>query len=81
MKHPEFDNVDCEIVETKVPNSSELNNDCKIHNSMNKNEINFQYIECLDVEFLNSNFEFKEVVLSLNESSAKKSSNYEGKVS
>ena len=30
LKHPEFDNVDCKIVETKVPNSSELNKDCKI---------------------------------------------------
>ena len=48
---------------------------------MNENEMNFQYIECLDVEFLNSNFEFKEAVLSLNESSAEKSSSYEGKVS
>ena len=47
---------------------------------MNENEMNFQYIECLDVEFLNSNFEFKEAVLSLNESSAEKSNSYEGKV-
>ena len=30
LKHPEFDNVDCKIVETKIPNSSELKNDCKI---------------------------------------------------
>ena len=48
---------------------------------MNENEMNFQYIECLDVEFLNSNFEFKEAILSLNESSAEKSSSYERKVS
>ena len=46
---------------------------------MNENEINFQYIEDLDIEFLNSSFEIKETVLSLNESSAKKSSSCEGK--
>ena len=48
---------------------------------MNENEMNFKYIECLDVEFLNSNFEFKEAILSLKESSAEISSSYEGKVS
>ena len=47
---------------------------------MNENEMKFQYIECRDVEFLNSNFEFKEAILNLNESSAEKSSSYEGKV-
>ena len=41
--------------------------------------MNFQYIEDLDVEFLNSSFEFKEKVLRLNESSAEKSSSCEGK--
>ena len=41
LKQPEFDNVDCKIVETKVPISFELLNDCKIHNSMNENEMNF----------------------------------------
>ena len=46
---------------------------------MNGNERNFQYIEDLDVEFLNSSFEFKETVLNLNERSAEKSSGYEGK--
>ena len=81
LKQPKFDNVDCKIVETKVPISFELKNDCKIQSSMNENEMDFQYIECLDVEFLDSDFEFKEAVLSLNESSAEKSSSYEGKVS
>ena len=80
LKQPEFDNANYKIVETKVLISSELKNDCKIQISMNENEMNFQYIECLDVEFFYSNFEFKEVVLSLNESNAKKSSSYEGKV-
>ena len=37
LKQPKFDNVDCKIVETKVPINSELINECKIHNSMNEN--------------------------------------------
>ena len=56
LKQLEFDNIDYEIVETKVPISFELINGCKIQSSMNENEMNFQYLECLDVEFLNSNF-------------------------
>ena len=40
LKHLEFDNVDCKIIETKVPISYELRNDCKIQNSMNENEMN-----------------------------------------
>ena len=59
LKQLEFDNVDYKIVETKVPISSELINDCMIQNSMNDNEMNFQYLDVLDVEFLNSNFESK----------------------
>ena len=46
---------------------------------MNENENNFHYIEDLDFEFLNSSFEFKETVLSLNEGNAEKSSGCEGK--
>ena len=57
-----------------VPISPELIYDCKIQNSMNENMKNFQYIEALDVEYLNSSLEFKETVLSLKEISAGKSS-------
>ena len=75
LKHPEFDIVDCKIVETKVPISFELINDCKIQNSVNENEMNFQYLDVLDVEFLNSNFESKEAVLSIDKNSIEKCSN------
>ena len=78
MKQLEFDNTDCKILETKVPISFKLINDCKIQSSMNENEMNFQY---LDVEFLNSNFELKEVVLNIEESGAEKSNIYEEKAS
>ena len=46
---------------------------------MNENEMNFQYLEYLDVEFMTSNFELKEAILSIDESSAEKSSSYEEK--
>ena len=49
LKQPEFDNTDYKIVETKVPISSKLINDCKIQSSMNENEMNFQYLEYLDL--------------------------------
>ena len=81
LKQSEFDNPDFKIVETKVPISSKLINDCKIQSSMNENEINFQYLEYPDVEFLNSNFELKETVLSIDESSAEKYNSYEEKAS
>ena len=83
LKQQEFDNTDCNIVETNVPINSKLINDCKIQSSMNENEMNFQYLDYLDyldVEFLNSNFESKEAILSIGESNAEKSSSYEGKV-
>ena len=39
--------------------------------------MNFQYLEHLKVEFLNSNFNLKEAVLSVEENSTEKSSRYE----
>ena len=51
LKQPELYNIDCKIVETKVPISFELINDCKIQSSMNENEMNFQYLDVLNVEF------------------------------
>ena len=44
---------------------------------MNENEMNFQYLDVLDVEFMNSNFESKEVVLSIDENSTEKCSKEE----
>ena len=79
MKQPNFDNAECKIVEQVVPINPKLIYDCKIQNSMNENEMNFQYIEALDVEYLNSSIEFKETIPSLKEISAEKSSNSEEK--
>ena len=43
--------------------------------------MNSHYLEYLDVQFLNSNFELKEAVFSIEESSVEKSSSYEEKAS
>ena len=77
LKRPKFINVDCESVETKIPIGSKLINDCIFQSSMNENEMNFQYLEHLKVEFLNSNFNLKKAVLSVKENNTEKSSSYE----
>ena len=76
LKQPELSNADCEIVETKIPITSELINDCNFQSSMNENEMNFQYLEHLEVEFLDSNVKLKKTVLSIEENNTKKSSSY-----
>ena len=65
LKQPELNSTDCEIVETKIPVSSELATACNFQNSMNENEMNFQYLEHLEVEVLNSNFKFKDLIFSI----------------
>ena len=59
LKHPDFNNAECKMVEQVVPISPELIYDCKIQNSMNANMKNCQYIKALDVEYLNSSLEFQ----------------------
>ena len=70
LKQPELSSVDYEIVETKIPVSSELTTDCNFHNSMNENEMNFQYLEHLEFEILNSKFKLKDLVFSVGENNA-----------
>ena len=80
LKQPELDSADCEIIETEIPVSFELTTDCNFYNSMNENEMNFQYLENHEVEILNSNFKLKDSTSSVRENSAKKSNSYEEKV-
>ena len=47
---------------------------------MNKNEMNFFYLEHLEVEIMNSNFKFKDSVFRVGEISAERFNNYEEKV-
>ena len=47
---------------------------------MNDNEMNFQYLDHLEVEFLNSNFRLKDSVFNIRENSSERSSSYEEEV-
>ena len=77
LKQHELSNADYEIIETKIPINFELIKDCSFQSSMNENEMNFQYHENLEVEFLDSNVKLKKVVLSVEENNTEKSSSYE----
>ena len=77
LKQPELRSVDCEFVKTKILVSSKLTIDYNFDNPMNENEMNFQYLEHLEVEFLNSNFKLKDSVFSIRENNAERSSSYE----
>ena len=76
LKQPELSSADYEIVETKIPVSFELATACNFQNSMNENEKNFQYLEHLEVEILNTNFKSKDSVFIVREISAKRSNSY-----
>ena len=80
LKQSELSSAECEIVETKILVSSELATTFNIQNSMNDNEMNFQYIKHLEVEILNTNFKLKDLVFNVGEISAERSSSYEEKV-
>ena len=55
LKQPKLSDVECEIVEIKIPNYSEMMKDCNFQNLMNENEKNFQYLGHLEIEFLEPN--------------------------
>ena len=80
QKQHELRSVDCEFVETKISVSSELTTNCNFHNSMNENEMNFQYLEHLEDEFLNSKFKLKDSVFNIRENNAERSTSYEEEV-
>ena len=65
LKQPELSSADYEIVETKILVCSELATACNFLNSMNETEMNFQCLEHLEVEVLNSNFKLKDSIFSI----------------
>ena len=79
LKQSECESTDCKTVETIVPISPELIFGCNFQNSINENEMNFQYLEDPDCEFITSCFHLKETIFSLNENNTKKSSSNEEK--
>ena len=74
LKQSKCESTHCKTIEKIVPISPELIFGCNFQNSINKNEMNFQYLEVLDCEFMTSRFDLKKTVLSLNENSTEKSS-------
>ena len=80
LKQPKLSDVECEIIEMKIPNCSELMKDCNFQDSINENEKNFQYLEHLEVEFLDPNVKLNKAILSVEEDNAEKSSCYKRKL-
>ena len=60
--------------------NDELNSDCIIQYSINEIEMNFQYLESFDCEFLSSNLFNKETVSSINEKSQNEESSQEQQI-
>ena len=50
--------------------------DCNFQNSMNENEKNFQYLEHLEIKFLDPNVKLNKVVFNVEENNVEKSSSY-----
>ena len=79
LKQPKLSDAKCEIVEMKIPNYSKMMKDCNFQNSMNENEKNFQYLEHLEIEFLDPNVQLSKATLNVEENNAKKSNSYKEK--
>ena len=73
LKQPKLSDAECEIVERKIPNCSEMMKDCNFQNSMNENEKNFQYLE---IEFLDPNVQLNKGALNAEKNNAEKSNSY-----
>ena len=80
LKQPKLSDAECEIVERKIPNCYELMKDCNFHNSINENEKNFQYLEQLEVEFMDANVKLNKAVLNVEENNVEKSNSYKEKL-
>ena len=67
LTQSDVDAENCNVVDDSSPISFDLTSDCNLQNSINENEMNFQYIESVDYELLHSSLQNREMVLSLNE--------------
>ena len=74
LTQPEVDAEICMVVENRSPISFDLISDCNLQHSINENEMNFQYLESVDYELLQSSLQNIETVLILNENSQENSS-------
>ena len=67
LTQPDVDAETCVVVDSIYPFSFELNSDCNLQQSINENELNFQYLKSVDYELLHSRFQNTETVWGLNE--------------
>ena len=80
LTQPDVDVEICMAIENSSPISFDLISDCNTQHSINENEMNFQYLESVDYELLQSGFQNIETILILNENSQENSSSQEKKV-
>ena len=80
LTQPDVDAENCNAVDNSSSIRFDLISDCNLQHSINKNEMNFQYLESVDYELLHSSLQNMEIVLSLNENSQENSSSQEKKV-
>ena len=80
LTQPDVDAEICMDVENISPIGFDLISDCNLQHSINENEMNFQYLESVDYELLQSSYQNIETVLILNENSQENSSSQEEKV-
>ena len=78
LTQSDVDAENCNVVDNSSPISFDLIFDCNLQHSINENEMNFQYLESVDL--LHSSLQTMETVLSLNENSQENSSSQEKKV-
>ena len=80
LTQPDVDAGNCNVVDNSSSISFDLISYCNLQNSINENEMDFQYFESVDYELLHSSLQNMEIVLSLNENSQENSSIQEKKV-
>ena len=74
LKQFDYESTNCKTIETIVRISPKLMFGCNFQKSINENEMNFQYLDDLDFGFLNSSFDLKGTILSVNENNPEKCS-------
>ena len=79
LKNVDTDREDYKLVDDVYLNNSDCYYDCNAQLSINENEMNFQYLECVNADFPHISLYSTEKVLSLNQNSMDNGDNKEEK--
>ena len=79
MKNLDTDREDYKLVDDVYLNNSDCYYDCNAQLPINENEMNFQYLECVNADFLHISLYSTEKVLSLKQNSMDNGANNEEK--